>query len=181
MSNYTNDEMTFMFFNEEEVRTVEAITSRLIPGDSLNPGAKEAGAVLFIDRSLAGFFSHLQAFYRKGIFELNNYCKEQYEKTFSDLSPEEQDTVLSTIDGSNREGQHELSLLEQFFEVVYEHTLEGTFGDPLYGGNKNKIGWKMIGFPGVYWGYTTEQMSLGYDTSKMEVLSLEDLKKIKKR
>ena len=48
-----------IFFNEEEARIVEAITARIIPGDPGNPGAKEAGAVIYIDRALAGFFSPL--------------------------------------------------------------------------------------------------------------------------
>ncbi len=63
-----------------------------------------------------------------------------------------------------------------FFAVVYEHTLEGTFGDPLYGGNRDAVGWKLVGFPGAQWGYTAEQMQLGYDAKQMKVLTLADLR-----
>src|ERR1700760_1722817 len=60
-----------IFFNEEEARIVEAMTARIIPGSPGNPGAKEAGAVIYIDRALAGFFSHIPTFYREGIADFD--------------------------------------------------------------------------------------------------------------
>ena len=44
-----------------------------------------------------------------------------------------------------------------------EHAIEGFFCDPVYGGNRNAVGWRLVGFPGVHWGYTAEQMKEGYD------------------
>jgi gluconate 2-dehydrogenase gamma chain len=168
-----------MFFNEDEARTIEAITARLIPGDSLHPGAREAGAVIYIDQAIAGYYSHLQNFYRQGIDEFNLLCEKRYIASFMGLSEDQQDEMLHEIEGSLAdEGP---SRMAQFFAVVYEHTLEGTFGDPLYGGNRNAIGWKLIGFPGAQWGYTAEQMKLGYDAKQMKVMTLSDLRKEENR
>ncbi|WP_047151299.1 gluconate 2-dehydrogenase subunit 3 family protein [Aneurinibacillus tyrosinisolvens] len=177
---------TFMFFNKDEARTIEAMASRIIPGDPLSPGAREAGAVIYIDRALSGYYRHLQTFYRKCLLELRRYCEERYGGPFVELDEEHQDNVLSEIEGfiiKEASGPQSLSdkinenssVLAQFFAVVREHTFEGTFCDPLYGGNRNAVGWKLIGFPGAQWGYTAEQMQLGFDATQIEVLTLEDL------
>jgi gluconate 2-dehydrogenase gamma chain len=118
-----------IFFNEEEARIVEAMTARIIPG---NPGAKEAGAVIYIDRALAGFFSPLQTFYREGIAEFDRLSRFRFGSGFLGLSESQQNEFLRSIEGSL--GDERLGKLSQFFAVVYQHTLEGTFGDPSMGG-----------------------------------------------
>ena len=52
------------------------------------------------------------------------------------------------------------TLLAEFFGAVRLHTIEGMFCDPMYGGNRDCVGWKLIGFPGAQWGYSAEQMQL---------------------
>src|SRR6202161_2767644 len=74
-----------IFFNEEEARIVEAMTARIIPGNPGNPGAKEAGAVIYIDRALAGFFSPLQTFYREGIAEFDRVSRSRFGSGFLSL------------------------------------------------------------------------------------------------
>ncbi|MBV9671310.1 MAG: gluconate 2-dehydrogenase subunit 3 family protein [Verrucomicrobia bacterium] len=171
-----------IFFNEEEARTIEAITGRIIPGNSKNPGAKEARAVIFIDRALAGFFSHLQTFYREGIAALDQSSRARFGSAFLNLNESQQDELLRNIEGGLEQRSIEGALrddqsgrLSQFFSVVYEHTLEGTFGDPIYGGNRDALGWKMVGFPGAQWSYTAEQMRPGFDASQMTIATLSDL------
>lgn len=174
-----------MFFNEEEARTIEAVTGRIIPGDASNPGAKEAGTVVYIDRALAGFYHHLQTFYREGIADLDRTTRSRFGRAFLDLNEGEQDEFLRTLDGkfehqSVLEGalrDDQPNRLTQFFAVVYEHTIQGTFGDPLYGGNRNAIGWKMVGFPGAQWAYTADQMSPGFDASQINVATLGDVQR----
>ena len=173
---------TLIFFNEEEARIVEAISARIIPGNPSNPGAKEAGAVIYIDRALAGFFNHLQTFYREGIAELDRASRSRFGSAFLDLNESQQDAFLRSIEGALEQQSVEGALrdgqagrLSQFFAVVYQHTLEGTFGDPIDGGNRDAIGWKMVGFPGAQWSYTAEQMRLGFDVSEMKIASLADL------
>jgi len=171
-----------IFFNEEEARIVEAISARIIPGDRSNPGAREASAVIYIDRALAGFFSHLQTFYRQGIADLDRASRSKYGSAFFELDEGQQDEFLRSIEGNLEKQSVEGALadtqagrLSQFFAVVYQHTLEGTFGDPISGGNRDAVGWKMVGFPGAQWSYTSEQMKLGFDATEIKIASLADL------
>jgi predicted TIM-barrel enzyme len=173
---------TLIFFNEEEARIVEAISARLIPGNPSNPGAKEARAVIYIDRALAGFFNHLQTFYREGIADFDRASRSRYGSAFLELNESQQDEFLRSVEGALEQQSVEGALRDgqagrfsQFFAVVYQHTLEGTFGDPIYGGNRDAIGWKMVGFPGAQWSYAAEQMRLGFDVSEMKIASLADL------
>lgn len=162
-----------LFFSQEEAATIEAITARLIPGTSEDPGAKEACAMVFIDRALAGYVSHLQVFYRRGLDLFDAFCIERHGQVFRKLTEAQQDDMLRAIEGS---GELEQSgRLGQFFAVVYEHTLEGTFCDPVHGGNRNAAGWRMIGFPGAHWGYSKEQMQYGYPSRAIPISTLADI------
>lgn len=159
-----------MFFTQEEAATIDAITARLIPGTSDDPGAREAQAVIFIDRALAGYVSHLQVFYRRGIAALDALSVERHGEPFRRLDESSQDEILREIEGSKELEQP--GRMGQFFAVVYEHTLEGTFCDPQYGGNRDSVGWRMIGFPGAQWGYSPEQMRIGFDARTIPVSTL---------
>ena len=69
------------------------------------------------------------------------------------------------------------SLLIRLFAVAREHTIEGLFCDPAYGGNRNTVGWRLVGFPGVQWGYTAEQMKEGFDGRVIPIRTLADLRR----
>src|SRR6185503_1648624 len=70
-----------------------------------------------------------------------------------------------------------LALLFRLFAVIREHAIEGFFCDPVYGGNRNAVGWRLVGFPGVHWGYTAEQMKEGYDGRQLPIRTLDDLRR----
>src|SRR5579871_1795365 len=135
-----------VYLNEEEAETIDAIAARLIPGDPTSPGAREANVLVYIDRALSGYFDHLQTFYRWGILKLDDLSLKLFGSPFRQLSETQQDNVLQKIDGKTGS---ETSGLAEFFAVVREHTLEGFLCDPIYGGNKDGVGWKLIGFPGA--------------------------------
>jgi gluconate 2-dehydrogenase gamma chain len=164
-------EEAYTFFTPLEVAFVEAAVGRLIPADELGPGALEAGVAYFIDRQLQEAFGTMarnyrqgpweegtpeqgyqlpltpQQLYRLGIETTNGYCQQTYSKSFDQLSPEQQDEVLKGL-------EKDIILLEEipakaFFDLLYDNTVEGFFADPAYGGNRDKIGWKLVGFPGV--------------------------------
>ena len=142
------------FFNELEAATIEAVSARVFPGDPASPGAREAGVVDYIDRAIAGFSTELQPIYRRGIVELDRLAVTRHGGPFRDLTEEDQDVLLAGLDGSAHSdpGSGErgaTDLLVRFFAVVREHTVEGMFGDPAYGGNRDAVGWRLIGFPGV--------------------------------
>jgi gluconate 2-dehydrogenase gamma chain len=161
-----------VFLNEHEAETVEAMAARLIPCESDSPGAREADAIVYIDRALSGFFDHLQVFYRRGIEALDLMCMKRYKAYFRCLSDVQQDHILELIDGSREGNQPPLA---EFFAVVREHTLEGFFGDPAHGGNRDTLGWKLIGFPGAQWGYSREQMAPGFDARKIPVVTMREV------
>lgn len=161
----------FGFLTQPEIRFLDAAVERLIPTDELGPGGRDAGVTVYIDRQLfsawgthgrnyrsgpwlegtpeQGFQSRLmpQEIYRVGIREINNYCLGAYEKLFDQLSADRQEEVLKALE----KGQVELPSLSSklFFDLLWRNTEEGYFADPMYGGNRGKVGWKLLGFPGV--------------------------------
>ena len=96
-----------------------------------------------------GFQSRLtpQEIYRIGIQEINAICRARYERPFDQLQPEKQDEMLKALE----KGQVDLPSLSSklFFDLLWRNTEEGFFADPLYGGNRGKVGWKLLGFPGM--------------------------------
>jgi gluconate 2-dehydrogenase gamma chain len=187
------------FFNDFEARTVAAIAERIIPGGEGETGATDAGVVYYIDRAVAGFSISLQKIYRLGLRELEAYCRRKYDKSLVELNTERQDEVVRRFLGpesgeaatahtpisdednyfvsGQRARSFDRGLLERLFAVVREHAIEGLFCDPVYGGNRNALGWRLVGFPGVYWGYTAEQMKEGYDGRQLPVRTLDDLRR----
>jgi len=159
------------YLTQPEIRFLDAAVARLIPADDLGPGAKEADVTYFIDQQLAsvwgahgrnyrsgpwlegtpeqGFQSRLtpQEIYRIGIREINDHCRATYERPFDQLPPERQDEILKALE-KNQIALPSLSS-KLFFDLLWRNTEEGYFADPMYGGNRGKAGWKLIGFPGV--------------------------------
>jgi gluconate 2-dehydrogenase gamma chain len=192
--------VALIFFNDFEARTVEAIAERIIPGGDGDIGATDAGVVYYIDRAVAGFSIALQKVYRLGLRELDAFCRGLSGSSFVEFRGERQDEVVRRFlgpeggevapahksvgeDDYDFDSSHwgarvlDLSLLERLFTVVREHTIEGLFCDPVYGGNRNAVGWRLVGFPGVHWGYTAEQMKEGYDGRQLPIRTLDDLRR----
>jgi gluconate 2-dehydrogenase gamma chain len=165
--------MSNMFLNNEEMSLVQAICNRLIPSEPDSPGAKEARADVYIDRVLGGYFIHLQKFYRQRLQDMNRLSIQKYGVEFTELAINHQDEMLHNMDQS--QAGPDSANMKLFFDIIYEQTIEGTFGDPMYGGNQDFVGWKLIGFPGAQWGYTSEQMKLGYDSRQIPILSVSEL------
>lgn len=130
-----------------EMELLEAVVARLIPTDANGPGAVEAGAARYIDRALAGVLSPSREAYRSGLVALDRYAQSSRGKIFKELSPIEQDSVLIDVETGAATGFTGSSAA--FFATVLNHTHQGTFGDPYYGGNKDFVGWDLIGYPGV--------------------------------
>ena len=187
------------YFTDFQAKTVEAITERILPSDGSHGGAKEAGVVYYIDRAISGFSTGLQRTYRLGLRELERFCNQEFSHQFIELTNEQQNQVVrwflgEEVGGGNKldrtqaplrrvaesDGMVEgidLGLLHSMFAVIREHTVEGYFCDPVYGGNRNAVGWRLVGFPGVQWGYTAEQMKPGFDASKIPIKTLADLRR----
>jgi gluconate 2-dehydrogenase gamma chain len=159
------------FFSTDEMRFIEAAVATLIPADELGPGAYEAGVADYIDRQLAspwgvharhyrqgpwgegtpqqGYQLPLtpQQLYRAAIAETNLHCRAHHGHRFDALDRTGRETVLTALEADA------IALdsvpARTFFAMLWENTVEGFFADPRYGGNRDKVGWRLIGFPGV--------------------------------
>jgi len=132
---------------EAEGRTLEAIVARLIPSDVRSPGALEAGAARYIDRALGDALAASRPAYAAGLAALDAYARDAAGKPFAELAAERQDALLRDLERNVANGFAPSAAA--FFELVLGHTLEGTFSDPYYGGNRDFIGWELIGYPGL--------------------------------
>ena len=130
-----------------EADLLEAIVARLIPTDASGPGATEARAAHYIDRALGGALASSRPAYTSGFAALDRYATSSRGKPFTELSATDQDSVLIDVETGAATGFTGSSA--QFFALVLNHTHQGTFGDPYYGGNANFIGWDLIGYPGI--------------------------------
>ena len=169
----------FRYLTSLEVAFVDAAAARLIPSDELGPGAREAHVPLFIDHQLAGPYGHAERWYMQGpwatgtkeqgyqlkfspaqlyraaIADIDNYCRRTLgQHPFAELDAAAQDNVLQGLES----GQIELSAApsKEFFTMLLQNTIEGFLSDPMYGGNRNFIGWKLVGFPGPRYNYVEE-------------------------
>jgi gluconate 2-dehydrogenase gamma chain len=142
-----------------EAATLEAIVARLIPSDATGPGALEAGAARYIDGALGDALAAQRPAYAAGLAALEAYAIMQAGGSFAALAPERQDELLTDLEQNRAAGFRPSAAA--FFELVLGHTLEGTFGDPHYGGNQDFVGWELLGYPGLRLAVTAEQQRMG--------------------
>ncbi len=191
----------------DQARTIDALVSRIYPGDASDPGAHELGVVNFIDKMLAyheggvephyGEQPHAKAYegdqppdqmsdelgpiiwvkkdeierygdqstlklldrYRNGIGYVNAYAKSKFGAPFADLQAAQQDQIIKDMTQDLAKDFFKDPSDTAFFHMLQTHTIQGLFADPAYGGNKDMIGWKQIGYPGAQRAYTPEDMN----------------------
>jgi gluconate 2-dehydrogenase gamma chain len=141
--------LKFQFFAPEEAAEIDAISARIIPSDE-TPGAREAGVVYFIDRALTTFAVDDQKTYREGLPGLQLRVRELFPSVekFSSATPEQQDQILHSLDDqtdSARRHSRSSGASSSFFQAVRVHTIVGFLVDPDSGGNRDGVGWKVIG------------------------------------
>jgi gluconate 2-dehydrogenase gamma chain len=149
-----------------EAATLESVVARLIPRDGNGPGALEAGAARYIDGALANALAAQRPAYAAGLAALEAHARAKAGRAFADLPPERQDELIGDLEQNRAPGFTPSS--SAFFELVLGHTLEGTFGDPHYGGNRDFIGWELIGYPGLRLAVTAEQQRMNADLEPLQ-------------
>jgi len=133
------------FLRVSEARTLAAICDCIIPPDS-DPGAEWAEVVNYIDVQLCGPYRNLRSSYRAGIASLERTSQERFGKTFSSLSTDAQTSLLRDVEQGSAPKEIWTTLSpNQFFEMVLAHTMQGYYGDPRHGGNRERASWKMLG------------------------------------
>ena len=148
------------FLNDNDAMTVAALTERLMPGAPGKPGARDAGVLNYIDLALAGAYADLQDFYRRGLAQLDAHCRTTYGAPFVALDAGRQDQVIVALEDGRAAGFSWPSA-PALFNTIRTHTMEGMFADPIYGGNKDFAGWRLVGFPGAQPLFTPEDMQSG--------------------
>jgi gluconate 2-dehydrogenase gamma chain len=166
--------ITYLFFNAAEVLFIEAACERLIPADESGPGALAAGVTNYLDKQLGGAWGAGERLYRSGPWQpgaptqgyqlpftpaelfhnslraiVRNLAADG--KAFHELHVDAQDNHLKSLES----GAHDLDGVPSavFFDILLAMSVEGFFSDPVYGGNRNMVAWRMIGFPGAYADY----------------------------
>jgi gluconate 2-dehydrogenase gamma chain len=162
----------YAFLNLEEAAFVEALVDHMVPADELTPKGTDIGINIYIDRALAGGWGkgerlYVQGpwklglpsqgyqlpltpaqLYRAGIEATNAHCRKTYGKPFDRLDEQQREEVLLGLSAGKVSFENGLPA-RVFWTTAYQTVMEGMFSDPIYGGNRNKAGWRLIGFPGA--------------------------------
>jgi gluconate 2-dehydrogenase gamma chain len=150
----------------DQAVTLEAILERLIPSDETGPGAKEAKVLRYIDWSLAGDLSMFREPYSAALDAVDAYASSKFGAAFAELSPEQQDAVLTDMDKGVATGFTPSA--KAVFEMIRGHAVQGMFCDPAHGGNEGFVGWKLVRFPGP-------RLSISAHDQKLDVKPKEKL------
>ncbi|PTQ07489.1 gluconate 2-dehydrogenase [Sphingomonas oleivorans] len=171
-SGVPRDRRTPAFFKVQEWAFLEAWVDVLIPADADGPGAVEAGIVGFIDRQLAGPYGrgdfwymagpHFPdtpatlgyqhpytpaGLYRRAIATIDGLCRRRSSSGFAEWSTNDRRQLLLDVEGGRFVPAD--STLPAFFELALRNSREGYFSDPIHGGNRGMLAWRMISFPGA--------------------------------
>lgn len=131
----------------QQTAVLRALVARLIPADANGPSGVDAGVSAYIEKALGGALKDLASLYTGALTAVDAYATSRFGAAFTALAPAQQDAVISDIESGKATGFTPSS--DTFFSALHEHTLQGLFGDPVYGGNKGFAGWDLLAYPGV--------------------------------
>jgi gluconate 2-dehydrogenase gamma chain len=161
----------YLTLTATEAAFLSAAYDTFIPADKLSPSGTDCGLVTYVDRQLAGAWGNGARFYRGGPFlqgkpehgyqlpltpreffaagirAANAWTRKAYGKDFDRLAATDRDAALKAMEAGK--AQFPDFNAKPFFEVLYQSAMEGFFADPIYGGNRNKVSWRMVGYPGL--------------------------------
>lgn len=132
------------FFSEAEAKTIIAFAEQIIPRDQ-DAGATDANVINFIDKQLVGPYTRFQEQYRKGIPAIESSALKLYSKSFYELEFGIQtDFMIKMEKGELPEEPWKDANQKSFFRLILDHTMQGFYGSPRHGGNKNYVSYKMM-------------------------------------
>jgi len=134
MSGCFSRRTSWEFFTEAEARTLAAVSDQIIPADDF-PSASQAGAVAFIDRQLVRHYEPYQKAYREGLKLADQLSKSRFGADLFEILLPQQLAIAVDLERKN----------PAFFELVRSHTLQGYYGSPRHGGNRDAVSWRMLG------------------------------------
>jgi gluconate 2-dehydrogenase gamma chain len=119
---------------DAQAETLAALVDQIIPDDGF-PSASQAGVVVYIDRQLMGPYRRHRGAYQAGLENADGISREICGLALAQAPPPVQQEVASAVAERSRD----------FFELVREHTMEGYYGSPRHGGNRDAVSWRMLG------------------------------------
>jgi gluconate 2-dehydrogenase gamma chain len=140
-SDAMRDGLPFVTFTDREGADFDAFAARIVPTDD-TPGAREAGSVYFADQALADVLADLLPIVRGGLAALDERVREAFPDAgaFADLPEVRQDEIVTAVEAED----------PGFFFFARTLVLIGFVGNPEYGGNRDKVGWGLLGFEDAY-------------------------------
>src|SRR5215207_2922643 len=166
---------TLLVLTPYEARTAAAIFERLFPTDENTPGAIEIGVLTYLDRALAGAYRDKAEAYRLGLAALDHAARRRSGIPFVECSAEQQDALLTELEQGILP-DFRVPPQRDFFEMLRAHLQEGLFADPAHGGNRDKLGWKFLGHPGIWLENSAEENLFEQPVTKGgKIQSLEDV------
>jgi gluconate 2-dehydrogenase gamma chain len=120
--------------SDEQARTLAVLCDEIVPADDY-PSASQAGVVTYIDRQLARAYRRHRKTYWSGLEQVESHSDNHFGLRGSQASPDERLEMMRVLAKRN----------PVFFELVRKHTLEGYYGSPRHGGNRDAVSWKMLG------------------------------------
>jgi gluconate 2-dehydrogenase gamma chain len=145
-----------------QLRILAAFVDRLIPKDELGPGASESGVPVYINRALGDYLAGEKPAFIEGLEATDALARRTQNAAFVDLTPDKQDALLTAMDNGTADG---FPNARAFFNRARRLAMEGMFGDPYYGGNKNFAGWDLIKYPGPRMATTAADQRMGLEIS----------------
>lgn len=142
-----------------EAEVLEALCDVLIPSDENGPGASEARAAHYIDRALSAHNKEYREDYFVSLNAINEHAQRTYNNSFARLQRSQQNSLIAALQNDDIAGCSPGSAA--FFSLVRSHTIDGTFCDPYYGGNRDFVGWDLLRYPGVRLGVSPEEVAAG--------------------
>jgi gluconate 2-dehydrogenase gamma chain len=162
----------YLCFSAAEAGFMEAMLNVMCPADAYSPNGVDCGLAVFIDRQLAGAFGQgagrymsgpwvpsvpqaglqlpltPEQFFKAGLAAVDEHCQARFGRPFEQLAPADADALLKLLYAGEIKDSR-LPLQAWFRELVYPLFEQACFADPVYGGNQDKVFWKMIGYPGL--------------------------------
>jgi gluconate 2-dehydrogenase gamma chain len=160
-------------FSQDEAAFIETMVTIMCPADDMTPNGVDCGLAIYIDRQLSGDFGQglkrykegpwsvgvpqqgyqlpltPQAFFKEGLAAVNAQCAARFGgKPLDQIAPADADAFLHDL-AAGKVVDDRLPLQSWLNELVYPLFNQACFADPIYGGNYDKVFWKLIGYPGL--------------------------------
>lgn len=122
------------YLTDQQARVLSALCDQIIPADDF-PSASQAGVVTYIDRQLARHYRRHQDTYRQGLRHAEVTSRRRFGRGLAEISGPQQLEIAIALEKENR----------SFFDLLVRHTMEGYYGSPRHGGNRDAVSWRMLG------------------------------------